>query len=323
MKIFLTGGAGFIGSHLTQELLQQGHTVVTLDNFNDYYDPRIKRSNIESFLRHPRYQLLEGDILHFERLKEQLSQGFDVVIHLAARAGVRPSLENPILYEQVNGLGTMHLLEGCRLCRIPRFIFASSSSVYGKNHQIPFSESDIVAQPLSPYAATKLAGELYCYNYHHLYQLEVACLRFFTVYGPRQRPDMAIHQFARSIYLGNPVIRYGDGQSSRDYTYYSDIVQGIIACLTAPIGYEIFNLGESQVVSLQRLLELLQNYLGKKADIKEGKAQAGDMQMTCANIDKARKLLGYRPQVSIEVGLKSFVEWFVTEGTKWISPKTS
>ncbi|MEK7486786.1 MAG: NAD-dependent epimerase/dehydratase family protein [Planctomycetota bacterium] len=318
MKIFLTGGAGFIGSHLTQELLQQEHQVVTLDNFNDYYSPVMKRNNVEAFLSHPQYKLIEGDILNFDRLKEQLSQGFDVLIHLAARAGVRPSLENPILYEQVNGLGTMHLLECSRLFQIPRFIFASSSSVYGKNHKIPFSESDIVAQPLSPYAATKLAGELYCYNYHHLYNLQVACLRFFTVYGPRQRPDMAIHQFARNIYLEKPVIRYGDGQSSRDYTYCSDIVQGIMACLKAPLKYEIFNLGESQVISLQRLIELLETYLGKKAQIKEGKAQAGDMQMTCANIDKARTLLGYCPQVSVEVGLKFFVDWFLKDGVKWI-----
>lgn len=319
MKIFLTGGAGFIGSHLTDALLQLGHTVVNLDNFNDYYHPAIKRANIAEFMNQERYQLIEGDILDFDLLKKHLKMGFDLVIHLAARAGVRPSLEQPILYEQVNGLGTMHLLECCHLFQIPRFIFASSSSVYGQNQNIPFSEADLVLQPMSPYAATKLAGELYCYNYHHLYQLEVACLRFFTVYGPRQRPDMAIHKFAQKIYRGEPIPRYGDGQSARDYTYYTDIIQGILGCLYVPLTYEIFNLGESQVVPLHYLIQLLEENMGKKAQIQEAPEQPGDMRMTCANIEKARQKLGYQPHVSIEEGLQKFVAWFQTEGVKRLS----
>lgn len=318
MKILLTGGAGFIGSHLTEELLSLGHRVTNIDNFNNYYDPRIKRENIQAFLDHPHYHLLEGDIVDFSFLQQHLSADFEVMIHLAARAGVRPSLEQPLLYEQVNGLGTMNLLECCRLFHIPRFLFASSSSVYGNTKTFPFSETDPVNQPLSPYAATKVAGELYCYNYHHLYHIEVACLRFFTVYGPRQRPDMAIHKFARYLYQEKPLPRYGNGETCRDYTYYTDILQGILACLTVPLTYEIFNLGESQTISLSALIRLLETYLGKKAQITPTPPPLGDMEKTCANIDKARQILNYCPQVPIEVGLERFCQWFLEKGILYL-----
>jgi UDP-glucuronate 4-epimerase len=312
MQFLLTGGAGFIGSHLAEKLLNDGHTVHCLDNFNDYYSPQIKRENIQTASLDAAYHLYEGDILDMQFLSAMFSRTrYDCVIHLAARAGVRPSIQDPLLYEKVNVLGTMHLLELCKQHRIKKFIFASSSSVYGANVKVPFSESDSVDNPVSPYAATKKAGELICHTYHHLYDLSVSCLRFFTVYGPRQRPDMAIHKFARFIYEGKPIPVYGNGKSKRDYTYIDDIIQGVLGAIEHCQGYHIYNLGESRTVELLYLIELLQKSLGRKANMQFFPEQPGDVPMTFADIQHAREEIKYNPQISIEDGISSFIEWFL------------
>ena len=311
MRILLTGGAGFIGSHLAEKLLERGDEVVCLDNFNDYYDPAVKRRNIAAVLEHPAYTLVEGDILD-ERLLDDVFEGhaFDAIVHLAARAGVRPSIQQPLLYEQVNVRGTQLLLEQARKHEIPKFIFASSSSVYGANKKVPFSETDFVDNPVSPYAATKKAGELICYTYHHLYDLSCSCLRFFTVYGPRQRPDMAIHKFTRLIDAGEPVPMFGDGSSRRDYTYIDDVLQGVLRSIDRCEGYEVYNLGESRTIALRELIEKLEQLLGKKAIIQQLPPQPGDVPITYADISKARKKLDYNPKFPIEKGLEQFVRWF-------------
>jgi len=311
MKILVTGGAGFIGSHLSEKLLTEGHQIVCLDNFNDYYDPSIKRNNIQNILNHKEYELIEGDILDVPLLQKLFSQhNFDVIVHLAARAGVRPSIIQPLLYEKVNIQGTMHLLELCREHDIHKFVFASSSSVYGANKKVPFSEDDPVDNPISPYAATKKAGELICYTYYQLYNISVNCLRFFTVYGPRQRPDMAIHKFARLIYNQSPIPVFGSGKSRRDYTYVEDIIQGIRAAIDNCDGYHIYNLGESNTVELHYLINLLQDKLGRKAVIENLPDQPGDVPITYADIEKAQKDLNYNPKVDIEDGIVMFVDWF-------------
>ena len=311
MRILLTGGAGFIGSHLAEKLLERGDEVVCLDNFNDYYDPAVKRRNIAAVLEHPAYTLVEGDILD-ERLLDDVFEGhaFDAIVHLAARAGVRPSIQQPLLYEQVNVRGTQLLLEQARKHEIPKFIFASSSSMYGANKKVPFSETDFVDNPVSPYAATKKAGELICYTYHHLYDLSCSCLRFFTVYGPRQRPDMAIHKFTRLIDAGEPVPMFGDGSSRRDYTYIDDVLQGVLRSIDRCEGYEVYNLGESRTIALRELIEKLEKLLGKKAIIQQLPPQPGDVPITYADISKARKKLNYNPKFPIEKGLEQFVRWF-------------
>ena len=311
MRILLTGGAGFIGSHLAEKLLERGDEVVCLDNFNDYYDPAVKRRNIAAVLEHPAYALVEGDILD-ERLLDDVFEGhaFDAIVHLAARAGVRPSIQQPLLYEQVNVRGTQLLLEQARKHEIRKFIFASSSSVYGANKKVPFSETDFVDNPVSPYAATKKAGELICYTYHHLYDLSCSCLRFFTVYGPRQRPDMAIHKFTRLIDAGEPVPMFGDGSSRRDYTYIDDVLQGVLQSIDRCEGYEVYNLGESRTIALRELIEKLEQLLGKKAIIQQLPPQPGDVPITYADISKARKKLDYNPKFPIEKGLEQFVRWF-------------
>lgn len=312
MRILITGGAGFIGSHFTQRMLDDGNEVIGFDNFNDYYDPRIKRKNIEQIIDHPKYRLLEADILDKTRLNEFFcNNAIDVIVHLAARAGVRPSIQQPLLYEKVNVQGTMHLLEMAKEHDIKKFVFASSSSVYGANKKVPFHESDPVDNPISPYAATKKAGELICYTYHKLYRLSVNCLRFFTVYGPRQRPDMAIHKFARLIEEGKPIPVFGSGKSRRDYTFISDIVQGIRGAVHHCNGYNIYNLGESNTVELLYLIELIQNALGKKAILDFLPEQPGDVPITFADISKAKSELKYNPQINIEEGIKQFAEWFV------------
>ncbi len=312
MKILITGGAGFIGSHLTEKLLHDGHEVTCLDNFNDYYDPNIKRKNIQSVVDHPQFKLVEADILDVSFLETLFdSQPFDVIVHLAARAGVRPSIQQPLLYEQVNVQGTMNLLELCKKHGIKKFVFASSSSVYGANKKTPFQETDFVDNPISPYAATKKAGELICYTYHKLYNISVNCLRFFTVYGPRQRPDMAIHKFARLIANGQPIPVFGSGKSRRDYTYIADILQGILGAIDNCDGYNIYNLGESNTVELLYLIELIQNALGMKALLDFQPDQPGDVPITYADISKARAELKYDPQINIEEGIKQFVKWFV------------
>lgn len=312
MNIVITGGAGFIGSHLTEKLLRDGNKVICVDNFNNYYDPKVKRHNIKNHLSHPQYELVEADILDVEKLETIFSsRSVDVIVHLAARAGVRPSIQQPILYEQVNVQGTLHLLEICRNYEISNFVFASSSSVYGANDKVPFQESDSVDNPISPYAATKKAGELVCFTYHKLYKLSVNCLRFFTVYGPRQRPDMAIHKFARLISEEKPIPVFGSGKSRRDYTFISDIVQGIIGAIDNCNGYNIYNLGESNTVELLYLIELIQDSLGKKALLDFQSEQPGDVPITFADISKAKAELKYNPQINIEEGIKQFAEWFV------------
>lgn len=313
-NILVTGGAGFIGSHLSERLLSEGRRVICLDNFDAFYDPGIKRDNIAPLLKRDGFTLIEGDIRDMKLLEGLFCrEKINAVVHIAARAGVRPSIREPILYYDVNVHGTMNLLEMARDYSIGRFIFASSSSVYGENKKVPFSEEDPVDNPISPYAATKKAGELICYTYHHLYQIPVACLRFFTVYGPRQRPEMAIHKFTRLIHEGKAVPVYGDGTSRRDYTYIEDIIDGIMASLHAEIAYEIINLGESQTVGLREMISLIEEGLHQKASIEWLPVQPGDVPVTYADIGKAREILGYHPRTDIKQGIKRFVEWFIEQ----------
>ena len=311
-NILITGGAGFIGSHLTERLLKDGHRIIALDNFNDYYDPAIKRENITGPLIHPKYTLIEGDILDEAVLEALFAEHkLDVIVHLAARAGVRPSLVDPLLYSKVNIEGTMRLLEHAREADLKHFVFGSSSSVYGANSKVPFSELDPVEEPISPYAATKRAGELICYTYHHLHKIPISCLRFFTVYGPRQRPDMAIHKFTKLIDNGDKISLFGDGKSERDYTYIDDIIDGLTKCINKPQGYKIYNLGESHTIELLELLRLIETALGKKADIEWQPNQPGDVPITYADITLAKDELGYKPVTLIEQGIPKFVEWYL------------
>ncbi|WP_022853866.1 GDP-mannose 4,6-dehydratase [Thermodesulfatator atlanticus] len=312
--ILVTGGAGFIGSHLVDTLLARGERVVAIDDFNDYYSPKIKHKNIESALKNPHFHLEQGDIRDFPFL-ERVFKRYPIkcVVHLAARAGVRPSVEDPILYEEVNGVGTTNLLELSRRYKVPKFVYGSSSSVYGYSDQVPFRESVCADRPVSPYAATKRANELMCHAFHHLFGIKIVCLRFFTVYGPRQRPEMAIHKFTRLIDQGKEIPVYGDGSSKRDYTYIDDIIQGVVAAIDKDFDFEIFNLGESQVTDLLTLIKLIEENLGKPAKIKFLPFQAGDVPITYADISKARELLGYNPQVPIEEGIKRFISWYKEE----------
>ena len=311
MRILVTGGAGFIGSHLVEKLLAGGHSVAILDDFNDFYDPQIKRANIAA--------LSKNVPVHHVDLRENAAvrnlfhrEKFDTIAHLAARAGVRPSIQHPQLYYDTNVTGTLHLLDAARATGVERFIFASSSSVYGISKTVPFSEEQHLTQTISPYAATKLAAEFLCSTYSHLYKLRVVALRYFTVYGPRQRPDLAIHQFARKIHAGQPIDQFGDGTTRRDYTYIDDIIQGTMAALTynGPL-FDIFNLGESETIQLKDLIEKIEKALGKKAKINQLPEQPGDVPLTCADISKARKLLGYNPTTQLSEGLPHFIEWFM------------
>jgi UDP-glucuronate 4-epimerase len=307
----VTGGAGFIGSHVVEALLARGERVVCVDNFDSFYDPAIKRANLRAVMAHERFSLVEADIRDQGAMAKLCeTHRVDRVFHAAARAGVRPSLADPLLYEDVNVRGTITLLEVIRRRPISTFVFASSSSVYGGLTTVPFSETAVVNRPISPYAATKLAGEVICHTYHHLYGLPITCLRFFTVYGPRQRPEMAIHQFVRLIEAGQPVPMFGDGSAKRDFTYIDDVVQGVLAALDQPFPYEIFNLGESETIELKALIQLIEQSLGKKARIEALPAQPGDMPVTYADITKAEALLGYRPSTPVKDGVKQFVEWF-------------
>ena len=314
MTIMVTGCAGFIGSHVVDRLLSSGKNVVGVDNFDSFYNPSIKMKNIEPNLDDNNFVFYRADI----RDKAEMDSIFEdndieVIIHLAARAGVRPSIQDPLLYEDVNIKGTLNLLELSKEYGIKNFVFASSSSVYGVNEKVPFSESDMVERSISPYAASKKACETYCYTYHHLYDIPVVCLRFFTVYGPRQRPEMAIHKFTRLIDNGQEIEMYGDGTSKRDYTYITDIVDGIVAAVDKRSGYEIINLGDSKVVELQYLISLIEENLGKKAQIKKMPVQPGDVPITYADISKAQTLFGYAPEIGIEEGIKNFVEWYRSE----------
>ncbi len=312
MNFLVTGGAGFIGSHVCEQLLAQGHAVSAFDDLNDFYDPAIKRATLQAIATPDRsFTFIHGDLTNRPAVDAALGNArFDQIIHLAARAGVRPSLEEPALYQRVNVEGTVNLLEAARLNGVKKVTIASSSSVYGVNARVPFSESDPIFSAISPYAASKLACEALGHVYHHVYGLDIAMLRFFTVYGPRQRPDLAIHKFAKLISAGKPIPVFGDGSAARDYTYISDTVSGVLACTQREFGFEIFNLGESQTVTLSRLIELLEQALGQKAVLNRQPDQPGDVPITYANIDKARKRLDYNPTIKIDEGIPKFVQWF-------------
>ncbi len=317
--VLITGGAGFIGSHLCRRLLREGARVICLDNFDSFYDPNIKIKNIEGLTEeYPSlFELITGDIRNPEHLREIFQKNkVNLVIHLAARAGVRPSIEHPLIYQDVNIRGTITLLEICKEFGMKEFIFASSSSVYGENQRIPFSEEDLNIQPISPYGVTKRAGELLCYSYHHLYGMNIACLRIFTAYGPRQRPEMAIHKFTRLIDLGEVIPIYGDGSSRRDYTYIDDLIDGIMATISHLKGFEIYNLGESQTTSLIELVKLIEEAFGKKANFEMLDPQPGDVSVTFADITKARQRLNYQPKITMEEGIKRFVQWYKSQGMK-------
>ncbi|MGQ9695195.1 MAG: NAD-dependent epimerase/dehydratase family protein [Thermodesulfobacteriota bacterium] len=312
MNILITGGAGFIGSHLVDNLLEEGYRVICLDNFDDFYSPKQKRRNLSRAIKSANFRLVIGDLREKQKLEEIFAgEKIEQVVHLAARAGVRPSLRDPLLYAEVNVRGTLNLLETCREFGVKKFIFASSSSVYGNNPKTPFAEDDRVDNPISPYAATKKAGELICYTYHHLYDFDIACLRYFTVYGPRQRPEMAIHYFSRLIYEGKKIPIFGDGNSRRDYTYIGDALQATMAALKREHGYEIYNIGESRTVSLIELVRYLEERLGKKSTLEFLPPQPGDVAVTFADIRKAQQMLHYSPQTQIEEGLDRFVNWFL------------
>jgi len=311
MRILVPGGAGFIGSHLVQKLLADGHDLAILDDFNDFYDPQIKRANISAVAKD--IAVHDVDLRDGDKVSELFrKEKFNAVFHLAARAGVRPSIQQPQLYYDTNVAGTLHLLEAARTNGVERFIFASSSSVYGAAKKVPFSEDEHLTQTLSPYAATKIAGEFLCSTYSHLYKMRIVALRYFTVYGARQRPDLAIHQFTRKIHAGESIDQFGDGTSRRDYTYIDDIIQGTMAALKydGPM-FDIFNLGESETIQLKDLIAAIEKALGKKAKTNPLPEQPGDMPLTCADISKARKLLGYDPKTKFDVGLPRFVDWFL------------
>jgi UDP-glucuronate 4-epimerase len=304
-SIVITGAAGFIGSNLVRALLKAGNKVIGIDNFDAFYDPRLKRANIAEFSASPLFVLHEGDIRDKGFMHKVLREAMPrCVVHLAAKAGVRPSIEDPEAYYDVNVRGTLTVLEVMKELKISNMVFASSSSVYGNNRKTPFSETDNVDFPISPYAATKKAGELLCFNYHHLYNLNVFCLRFFTVYGVNQRPEMAIRQFGKLISEGKPVTMYGDGTTRRDYTYIDDIVSGIMASIERVKGYEIINLGNNKTVELNYLIHLIGRTLGNEVIINKLPMQPGDVELTYADISKANELLGYNPLNSIEEGLK-------------------
>lgn len=318
MNFLVTGGAGFIGSHVCERLLRENHRVWAFDDLNSFYDPQFKRRNLREIqaLARP-FEFVQGDISDRTALDELFSSvKLDQVVHLAARAGVRPSLQDPALYQRVNVEGTVNVLEAARQNGVKKIIIASSSSVYGLNSRAPFSENDPIFSAISPYAASKLACEALGHVWHHVYNMDVAMLRFFTVYGPRQRPDLAIYKFAKLICAGKPIPVFGDGQAARDYTFVTDTVDGVIACTKKELGYEIFNLGESQTVSLARMVELLEDALGKKAVIDRQPMQAGDVPLTFADISKAREKLGYNPKIQFEEGIKLFTDWFLENETR-------
>jgi len=334
MKALVTGAAGFIGSHLCERLLAEGCLVIGVDNFDDFYDPQIKRRNIESCLKNKNFQLIEADIRDRAAMDAAFGDSVDIIVHLAARAGVRPSIEQPLLYADVNVNGTTVLLEAAKKHKVGNFIFGSSSSVYGNNEKVPFSEDDNVDFPISPYAATKKAGELICHTYHHLYEINVTCLRYFTVYGPRQRPDLAIHKFAKLIEQGSPIPVYGDGAAMRDFTYINDIIDGTVAAMfsrhtcgsgrrwsidegrgtrersrVTNHGFKIYNLGHSHPITVNDLITEIEKALGKKAVKEYWPPQPGDVERTYADITKAAKDLGYNPSVTIQTGLAKFTTW--------------
>ena len=313
--ILVTGGAGFIGSHVCDKLLQLGNKVICVDNLNNYYSPKRKIKNVQHNFDNPNFEFITLDIQHKEQLTEVFKEHkITRICHLAARAGVRPSIENPLLYRDTNVTGTLNLLELAKLFEVHNFIFASSSSVYGNSEKVPFRELDNVDFPISPYAASKKACELFCYTYSHLCDINVTCLRFFTVYGPRGRPDMAPYLFTQRIGKGLPIKKFGDGTTKRDYTYIADIVEGVIKALERPFKFEIINLGNNKSVELNHFIRVIEEAVGKKAIIEEHPMQKGDVHITFADVSKAKGLLDYEPKTTIEEGMKKFVEWFKIEG---------
>lgn len=311
-KILVTGAAGFIGSNFVEALLKAGIKVTGIDNFDLFYDRTIKEQNIEYAIKNPEYHFIEGDIRNPEFINDCLKTSKPgIIVHLAAKAGVRPSLADPKEYYDVNVMGTLNLLEMMRINQLKKMIFASSSSVYGNNEKVPFCETDNVDNPISPYAASKKAGELLCHTYHHLYKFDIFCMRFFTVYGPRQRPDLAIHKFTKAILRDDPITLYGDGSTRRDYTHIDDIIMGLMGAVDKLKGYEVFNLGESSTISLIKLVSLIEQYTNKKARIKYLPVQEGDVVQTFADVSKARDKLNYNPLMDIETGIKKYVKDFI------------
>lgn len=311
MKILVTGGAGFIGSHVCEALLKRGDNVICIDNMNDYYDIKQKEANLEILQEYENFNFECARVqngYHMELIFEKYKP--DKIIHLAARAGVRPSIDEPDRYVDTNVVGTSVLLELASRIKTKNFVYASSSSVYGGRTNTPFKETDNVDKPISPYAATKKACEVLCYTYHHLYKMNISCLRFFTVYGSRGRPDMAPYIFTQKIMRGEKINKYGDGTSKRDYTHVSDIVKGIVSALDKNYPYEIFNLGNSKPITLNKFIKVIETIVGRKAKIKKMGMQKGDVMVTCADISKAKKMLDYDPKVSIEKGMKEFYEWY-------------
>lgn len=315
--ILLTGAAGFIGSHTADRLLKMGYKVVGLDELNDYYNPEWKKDNLNRLLQQDNFDFVQADIRDLLALQKIAKENhFDGIVHLAARAGVRPSIAEPLLYEEVNVRGTLNLLEIARQAQINQFVFASSSSVYGNQSKVPFVETDPVNAPISPYAASKKAGEMFCHSYAHLFGINCICLRFFTVYGPNGRPDMAPYIFTEAILRGKSIKKFGTGESQRDYTYIDDIVSGVVASLELDHRFEIINLGNSQPVSLNQFISTLEKITGLSMQIEQLPMQAGDVEQTFADISKASQLLGYAPQTSFEDGLRKFVEWYKAERLK-------
>jgi len=310
-SILVTGAAGFIGSHLCEALLERGDRVVGLDNFNDFYDPAIKRANLAGPLARPGFALVEGDIRDAAAVARVFREHAPTsVVHLAAMAGVRPSLQDPALYHDVNCTGTAVVLQAARAAGVGRFVFGSSSSVYGGNPKVPFHEDDDVSRPVSPYAATKRANELTCHTFHHLYGMDIACLRFFTVYGPRQRPEMAIHKFVRLTEAGQPLPLFGDGRSERDYTYVDDILDGVLKAHDRSRGFRIYNLGESRTISLRDLVAAIGRATGREPRVDWQPPQPGDVPRTYADVGRAKAELGYAPKVDLDEGLRRFVAWY-------------
>jgi UDP-glucuronate 4-epimerase len=312
-KVLVTGGAGFIGSHLCHQLLQEDWAVDVLDNFDPYYDPEIKRAQIQKLLDQPHFSLSEGDIRDMDAL-DKLAGDYDVIVHLAAKAGVRPSIVDPRGYQDVNVRGTQNVLEMARKWKVPQFVFASSSSVYGLNPDLPWREESMVLKPISPYASTKVSGELLGHVYSHLFNIRFIALRFFTVYGPGQRPDLAIHNFGRKMMEGKVLPFFGDGSTRRDYTYIADIVQGIMGAMRYEESmYEVINLGNDRTISLSEMVNALEKVLEKTAVLDVLPEMKGDLPHTWADISKARSLLGYAPATSFELGIEAFAHWLRQE----------
>jgi UDP-glucuronate 4-epimerase len=310
-NIIVTGGAGFIGSHLVDHLLAQGDSVEIVDNFDSFYSDQVKSENIEHALLHPNCVLRRIDIRDAQALEDQLKNHYDLIVHLAAKAGVRPSIENPIAYQEVNVNGTQNILEFARKRSIPKVVFASSSSVYGINPRVPWEESDLELQPISPYASTKISCELMGHVYQHLYGINFIALRFFTVYGPRQRPDLAIHKFTRLIDQGDSIPVYGDGSTRRDYTYIDDIIQGLVAAVEKDLnGFHVINLGNHETVSLSEMISEIENAVGKKAVINRLPEQPGDVPQTFASVKRALNLLDYKPETDFSTGIRNFIDWY-------------